>query len=150
MMYRLWLLLLVPSLVQASDVAVCDPLDSDVPNRVVLYRRSVNDPEWVAVPNSILNPDISAITEPKIRYWKCSGSALIDMTAQEKADLDADQIAQDAQDATDNTELQSLKAELRTAWQDRATLTPNEKANACMKGLRVLILRERLDRRDAE
>jgi hypothetical protein len=66
----LWLLLLVPSLAQASNVAVCDPNDGRVPDRMVAYHRSVNTPDWL-LPNVLINPDLSALTETNRRYWKC-------------------------------------------------------------------------------
>lgn len=43
----------------------------------------------VVIGDWIVNPDLSAVTSVAPRYWKPSGTALVEMTAQEKAAVDA-------------------------------------------------------------
>jgi len=141
------LLLLVPGISEASFVALCDPNSALVPDRVVRIIKSAHTPDWVGVPNTVINPDRSAVTEPLRRHWKCSGSpydALIDMTTQEKTTVDQPAIDRDNQRAADLAELEGHRADLAQAFTDWATLTQAQKNDMTRKQIRAFLLREKL------
>lgn len=68
---------------------------SNVINRATLELRvSVNTPDF-PVGEWIVNPDLSAVTAVPKRYWKVRGDAVVEMTAPEKAAVDASETARD-------------------------------------------------------
>ncbi|KKK74030.1 hypothetical protein LCGC14_2887850, partial [marine sediment metagenome] len=103
----------IPS-VWASDVVICDPADPDIPNRVVSYRKSVNTQEaWLTDPTFLINPDLSGVAGIPRSYWKCNGSAVVEMSQAERDIVDAPATAeaarqQAAQDELDANEVSAL------------------------------------------
>lgn len=86
-----------------STIVIYDPLDPTVPNRVTQLRRSVNTPDFVGDPNTLINPTITASLA--VRYWKYNGAdAVVDMSNVERASLDAANVivAKAAQDVDDD------------------------------------------------
>ena len=71
-----------------SDVVIYDPDDPVVANRVTKYLRSVNTPDYSSDPNTLVNPDLSGVSSVAQKYWKESSGAVVEMSAQEKTDID--------------------------------------------------------------
>lgn len=66
---------------------------ADVVNRTtVQYLRSVNTPDY-PTGSWIINPDLSALASVPEKYWKVVGDTVVEMTAGEKAAVDAAAIA---------------------------------------------------------
>lgn len=57
------------------------------------YLRSVNTPDYSSDPDVLINPDISALAAVPVKYWKRVGDAIQEMSAAEKASLDAAEAA---------------------------------------------------------
>lgn len=74
----------------AETVVTCDPDSPVVPNRVTFYATSVHGP---AYPGSLLDPDLSAVTGLPWQQWKCNGTDVVPMSAQDLADLAAADLA---------------------------------------------------------
>ena len=72
-----------------SDVVQYDPDDATVAGRVTLHRRSVNTPDWSGQPNTLVNPDLSALSAVPLKYWKESTATIVEMTQGEKDAVDA-------------------------------------------------------------
>lgn len=53
------------------------------------YLESVNTPDYSSDPDCIVNPNVSAVLGVPRRYWKRSGSSVLEMSAAEKAAVDA-------------------------------------------------------------
>lgn len=60
------------------------------PERVLEVHRSANTPDFTGRTDAVINPDLSAIdgVVPEL-YWKHFSGGIVEMTAQEKNDLDA-------------------------------------------------------------
>lgn len=52
------------------------------------YLTSVNTPDYSSDPDVMVNPNISAIQNVPLRYWKRNGNAIEEMSLQEKQDFD--------------------------------------------------------------
>jgi len=73
-----------------SDVVIYDPDDAVVAGRVTGYLKSVNTPDYSGNPNTLVNPDLSSLSAVAQIYWKESSETIVEMTAGEKTDIDAD------------------------------------------------------------
>lgn len=82
-----------------ANVAIYDPADPIVANKITTYLLSVNTPDYVATPNALINPPIPEGVPMK--YWKRSAGQVVEMTSGEKAAIDAYEAAQ-AAEALDN------------------------------------------------
>ena len=72
-----------------SQVVIFLPSDPVVPNRAKEYISSANTPEYSGNPDALINPDLSALLPSiPVKYWKRSGSLVIEMTSGEKTALD--------------------------------------------------------------
>ena len=72
-----------------SQVVIFIPSDPVVPNRAKEYISSANTPEYSGNPDALINPDLSALLPSiPVKYWKRSGSLVIEMTSGEKTALD--------------------------------------------------------------
>ena len=58
------------------------------PNEVPQYLRSVNTPDYEGDPNTLVNPDVSAVQGVDLKYWKRTGNTIVDMNAGEKTAVD--------------------------------------------------------------
>lgn len=68
-----------------ASVVIYDPYDSIVADRVITYLSSANTPEYVGQPNTLVDPDLSALTAVPYKYWKYDGvSAIVEMSVSEK------------------------------------------------------------------
>lgn len=72
-----------------SLVVEYDPSNPIVANKMCDCRRSINTPDYSGNPNTLVNPDLSAVSGVEWRYWKESTGSIIEMTAGEKTDIDA-------------------------------------------------------------
>ena len=54
------------------------------------YRTSVNTPDF-PTNTWIINPDLSAVQNVPIKYWKCVGDAILEMSQSEKDEVDAEE-----------------------------------------------------------
>ncbi len=72
-----------------------------VPNQAVSYTTGINTPDYLSVPNSIINPDLSALLSVPMNYWKVSstfpktfknitvqGGTVVEMSPTEKSTVD--------------------------------------------------------------
>lgn len=57
------------------------------------YLKSVNTPDYESNPNAVVNPDLSAVAGVNRKYWKLSKGAVAEMTTEEKAVVDAAEVA---------------------------------------------------------
>ena len=48
------------------------------------YLTSVNTPDYSSDPNTIVNPDMSAVSGVPLKFWKRSGNNVLEMTQAEK------------------------------------------------------------------
>lgn len=143
-----WLLLvlLIPTLAHASTVVRCDPTDPKVANRVIAFQPSAHTPDFEGQPNTLINPTFT-VTDPPFRYWKCSGSNVINMTAQEKTDLDAERNQREQQARDDLNEIDTVaRAKLRQDFIDWDGMNPQQRQDATKNILRFLLLRDRIER----
>jgi hypothetical protein len=58
------------------------------PNPVTEYRQSVNTPDFSGLPNTLVNPDLSAVSGQPLKYWKVVTGAVQLMTSPEQAVVD--------------------------------------------------------------
>lgn len=58
------------------------------PNQQPQYLTSVNTPDYSSDPDVIVNPDISAVQNVPLKYWKRVGNQVKEMTLAEKAQVD--------------------------------------------------------------
>ena len=92
---------------------------SNVINRATLqYLVSVNTPDY-PVEQWIINPNLGALSNVDKRYWKIIGDEVLEMTAQEKAPIDAAQLVLDKA-----SKLHSLNAQTRAHIEE--TYSPEE------------------------
>ena len=59
------------------------------------YLESVNTPDF-SVLDWIINPDLSAVSGVPMKYWKCSGDSVVEMSQAEKDTVDAAEAASQA------------------------------------------------------
>ena len=71
-----------------SNIVVYDPDDTVVAGRVLEYAESANTPDYNSESNKIISPDLSGVSGVDQKYWKVDTGAVVEMTAQEKADVD--------------------------------------------------------------
>ena len=71
-----------------ADIIVYDPVEPVVAGRVTAYVKSANTPDYDGEPNKLVNPDLSALSAVLQKYWKESSGSVVEMTAQEKTDID--------------------------------------------------------------
>lgn len=62
---------------------------SSTPNPITEYRQSVNTPEFEGFPNTLVNPNLSAVTGQPMKYWKHVAGAVQLMTQGERDAVDA-------------------------------------------------------------
>ena len=70
-----------------ANVAIFDPNDITVPNRVLKYLLSVNTPDYLDNPNILINPNISSLIVDE-KYWKVVSENVVEMTQNEKIAID--------------------------------------------------------------
>lgn len=72
-----------------SQIVIFLPSDLVVPNRAKEYISSGNTPDYSSNPDALINPDLSTLlgTVP-VKYWKRSGSFVVEMSPSEKTALD--------------------------------------------------------------
>jgi hypothetical protein len=70
-----------------ASIALFDPTDQLIPNRVTAYLASVNTPDYDNIGNKLINPDISGLPSTFL-YWKVSNEVLIEMATDEKQLID--------------------------------------------------------------
>lgn len=68
-----------------ANVVIYDPIDPVVPNKVILYLLSVNTPDYIGQPNTLINPNIPEVVQ---KYWKVDNNEVIEMNASEKNAID--------------------------------------------------------------
>jgi hypothetical protein len=72
-----------------------------------VYLESVHTPDYASDPDAVINPDLSAIASIPRKYWKRSGNNVVEMTAQEKSQVDAaEQAVKDA--SVDNLQIEAI------------------------------------------
>jgi hypothetical protein len=59
------------------------------PNPVTEYRQSINTPDFEGLPNTLINPNLSAVVGNPIKYWKHVAGAIQLMTQGERDAVDA-------------------------------------------------------------
>ncbi len=67
-----------------ANIVVYSPSDPIVANRVIHYFPSANTPDYDSEPNKLVDPDLSALTNVSILYWKYNGSGVVEMNSEEK------------------------------------------------------------------
>jgi len=70
-----------------SNVALYDPAGV-VTNMVTEYLLSVNTPDYDNVPDKLVNPDVSGLSDVDRQYWKVDGSTVVEMSSGEKTSMD--------------------------------------------------------------
>ena len=71
-----------------SSIIQYDPTDTVVANRVILYLPRANTPDYENQPNTLINPDLSAVTSVSQNYWKVSSDLVVVMTSEEQYAID--------------------------------------------------------------
>lgn len=68
-----------------ASVVIYDPADPVVANRVTQYLPSANTPDYSGNPNTLINPDLSAVSGVAVQFWKYDGvSDIVPMSAPEQ------------------------------------------------------------------
>lgn len=80
--FLLALLFLTPTAPARARVVICSTQPVEV-------RESANTPDYEGRADVLINPDLSAVQSVARKYWKCSGGAVVEMSAAEKSSLDA-------------------------------------------------------------
>lgn len=70
-----------------ADVYFYDP-NGVVPNKVTKVLKSAHTPDYIEVPNTVINPDISGVEGVLTKYWKRASDTIVEMTKQEKVTVD--------------------------------------------------------------
>lgn len=71
-----------------SNIAIYNPLDPVVANRVTTYLLSVNTPDYDSVVNKLVNPDVTSVFAINQYYWKVNIDNIVEMTSNEKLLMD--------------------------------------------------------------
>ena len=71
-----------------AKVLLYDPSDINVPNRVLQYLLSANEPDYFDNPNALINPDVSSLNGVPVQYWKFDNGNIIEMPQNEKDIID--------------------------------------------------------------
>lgn len=67
-----------------ASIIFYNPEDLIVPNKVIEYMKSVNTPDYIGLPNIIINPDLSNVQYVSMKYWKVSEEQVVEMDVSEK------------------------------------------------------------------
>ena len=67
-----------------ANILLYDPAGI-VPNMVTKYVISANTPEYNIYPNKIISPNVSALINVPIQWWKVVNTSVVEMDASEKA-----------------------------------------------------------------
>lgn len=59
------------------------------PNQTPQYLPSAHTPDYEGNPDAIINPNVSAVQNVPLKYWKRSGNTILEMTLAEKQSVDA-------------------------------------------------------------
>lgn len=71
-----------------SNIALYNPSDTTVANRVTNYLRSVNTPDYTSNPNALINPDLTNVSGVDQKFWKVvSDSTVVEMDGTDKSAL---------------------------------------------------------------
>jgi len=84
-----------------ANAIIYDPSHAIVANKVTSLLESVHTPDYEGNANTLINPSLTAVASVAFKYWKVSGSDVVEMTTQEKTDIDNDEAAQAAQAEAD-------------------------------------------------
>ena len=72
-----------------ATIVVYDPADPTVAGRVTAYAQSANTPDYDGEANKLVNPSLAGVAGVAQKYWKHDTGAVVEMSAGEKASLDA-------------------------------------------------------------
>lgn len=61
-------------------------------NNEVIYRRSVNTPDFEGDPDTLINPDLSRVQGVEPKYWRRLGNQVREMTKNQKDAVDAAEV----------------------------------------------------------
>jgi len=82
-----------------GDVIQYDPADPTVANRVTLYQKNIVRADFLGQPNTLVNYDstvgFTSTATLQRKYWKVSGTVIVDMSAAEQTAVDAEQATAD-------------------------------------------------------
>jgi hypothetical protein len=70
-----------------SNIVIYNP-GAVVANQVTSYLTSVNTPDYYSEPNKVINPDLSAVLDQPMKWWKVSGGNVVLMSQIEKDTVD--------------------------------------------------------------
>ena len=70
-----------------ADIIEYNPDDLIVANKVINYFDSF-DTSYYLSGNYLINPDLSAVSEVEQKYWKVDTGAVVEMSTEEKEDID--------------------------------------------------------------
>ena len=59
-----------------SNIVIYNP-GAVVANQVTSYLTSVNTPDYYSEPNKVINPDLSAVLDQPMKWWKVSGGNVV-------------------------------------------------------------------------
>jgi hypothetical protein len=71
-----------------ANIFIYNTGDTEIPNRIVSYERSVNTPDYNDEPSKLVNPDVSSLSAISEDYWKYSGGSVVEMSQSEKDIVD--------------------------------------------------------------
>jgi len=74
-----------------STIVIYNPSDGSIPGRVTDIHYSVNTPDFDAEVNKLVNPNLDSLSSVEQKYWKRSGSAVIEMAQNEKDIVDTEE-----------------------------------------------------------
>ena len=84
LLYKILIILFISTSCYAGDIVVFDEGDDSI----ILYRKSVNTPDWEGRSDVLINPDVSALNDIPLKYWKHSSGTVVEMTTGEKTTVD--------------------------------------------------------------
>ena len=73
-----------------ASIIQYDPTDPVVANKVTLYLSRANTPDYIDLPHTLINTDLSAVTSIPQQYWKVSENfnAVVEMSVDEIQAID--------------------------------------------------------------
>lgn len=101
-----------------AEIVVYDPSSPVVAGRVTMYIPSGNTPTYDGNANTLINPNLTAVSGISQNYWKEDSGGIVEMSQGEKDSIDA-ALATGRQYQTDNTNRQTSG----TAWVTVHSLT---------------------------
>ena len=72
-----------------DNILIFNPNDPTVAYRATQYITGGNGADYTSDPNALINPDMSSVSGISMQYWKVDSTSVVEMSTQEKAEVDS-------------------------------------------------------------